>query len=65
MASIQQQGPVAGTGTAAGGGHGETSFPPFDMANFTPMLIWLAQSFGLLYLLMAKIALPRVESILH
>ncbi|MGH6852156.1 MAG: F0F1 ATP synthase subunit B' [Methylocella sp.] len=65
MASIQQQGPVAGTGTAAGGGRGETSFPPFDMANFTAMLIWLALSFGLLYLLMAKIALPRVESILH
>ncbi|MGH6856545.1 MAG: F0F1 ATP synthase subunit B' [Methylocella sp.] len=49
----------------AGGGHGETSFPPFDPANFTPMLIWLSLSFGFLYLLMAKIALPRVESILH
>lgn len=48
-----------------GGGRGETTFPPFDPVNFTPMLIWLSLSFGLLYLLMSKIALPRVENILH
>ncbi|MGH6820628.1 MAG: F0F1 ATP synthase subunit B', partial [Methylocella sp.] len=65
MASNQQEGHIAGTGAPAGGGHGETSFPPFDPVNFTPMLIWLSLSFGLLYLLMSKIALPRVESILH
>ena len=65
MAGNEQEGHIAGTGTPAGGGHGETSFPPFDPVNFTPMLIWLALSFGLLYLLMSKIALPRVESILH
>jgi F-type H+-transporting ATPase subunit b len=65
MASNEQENHIAGTGTPASGGHGETSFPPFDPVNFTPMLIWLSLSFGLLYLLMSKIALPRVESILH
>ena len=65
MAGNEQEGHIAGTGTPAGGGHGETSFPPFDPVNFTPMLIWLSLSFGLLYLLMSKIALPRVESILQ
>lgn len=55
----------AETGEAgAHGGHGEASFPPFDAANFGPMLIWLALTFGTLYLLMAKVALPRVEDIL-
>jgi F-type H+-transporting ATPase subunit b len=65
MASNEHEGHIAGTETPASGGHGETSFPPFDPVNFTPMLIWLSLSFGLLYLLMSKIALPRVESILH
>jgi F-type H+-transporting ATPase subunit b len=65
MASNEFEGPIPGTGTPAGGGHGETTFPPFDPVNFTPMLIWLSLSFGLLYFLMSKIALPRVENILH
>jgi F-type H+-transporting ATPase subunit b len=55
---------IPAEGPAEGGG-GETSFPPFDPVNFTPMLIWLTLSFGALYLFMSKIALPRVETILH
>ncbi len=39
-------------------------FPPFDSANFVPVLIWLALSFALLYFLMSKVALPRVHDIL-
>jgi len=48
-----------------GGSHGDAAFPPFDPVNFTPMLVWLALSFGALYLLMAKVALPRVQEILQ
>jgi F-type H+-transporting ATPase subunit b len=50
---------------ASGGSHEETTFPPFDPANFTSLLIWLTLTFGLLYLLMSKIAVPRIETILN
>jgi F-type H+-transporting ATPase subunit b len=48
-----------------GGAEQPGTFPPFDSANFVPVLIWLALSFALLYFLMSKIALPRVHDILH
>ncbi len=63
MASIGQKNLQAGI--EAPGGQGEASFPPFDPVNFSAELLWLALSFGALYLLMSKIALPRVHSILQ
>ncbi len=44
---------------------GEKPFPPFDSANFPSLLLWLVLTFGALYLLMSKLALPRVDGILH
>ncbi|MCJ2022276.1 F0F1 ATP synthase subunit B' [Methylobacterium sp. E-065] len=41
------------------------AFPPFESSGFLAQLIWLALAFGLLYYLMDKIALPRIQSILH
>jgi F-type H+-transporting ATPase subunit b len=42
---------------------GQSSFPPFQAEHFPSQLLWLALAFLLLYVLMAKIALPRVGAI--
>ena len=53
-------------GTAAPGGeHGANTFPPFDPATFGSQLFWLVILFGLLYILMSRIALPRVGGLLE
>jgi len=47
--------------------HGEAhgAFPPFDPSTFLSQLIWLAIFFGLLYVLLSRVALPRVATILE
>jgi F-type H+-transporting ATPase subunit b len=43
---------------------GHRAFPPFQAQHFPSQLMWLVLSFVLLYVLMSKIALPRIGSIL-
>ena len=54
--------------------HGETvhiegehsgSFPPFDSSTFPSQLLWLAITFGLFYLFLKKVVLPRIGGILE
>ncbi|HSM40241.1 MAG TPA: F0F1 ATP synthase subunit B [Afifellaceae bacterium] len=52
------------TGHAAGEEH-SGGFPPFDSTHFGSQILWLAITFGLLYYLMSKVALPRIASILE
>ena len=52
---------VAGHGGHEAGG----AFPPFDSTTFGSQLLWLAITFGLLYYLMSKVALPRIANILE
>ncbi len=47
--------------TEAPEGHG--SFPPFQAQHFPSQLVWLTLTFILLYVLMSRIALPRIGSI--
>lgn len=49
----------------AGDAHHEGGFPPFQTENFAPQFVWLVLIFGVLYLLMSRIALPRVGGILE
>jgi F-type H+-transporting ATPase subunit b len=44
--------------------HGR-GFPPFDSTTFASQLLWLALTFIALYLLMSRVALPRIGSILE
>lgn len=48
-----------------GGGEHGGAFPPFDSATFPSQILWLVISFGLLYFLLSKVALPRVGGILQ
>ena len=57
------KGPQAGAHTEADGGHGG-AFPPFDSSTFASQLVSLAIAFVALYLIVSRIALPRVESVL-
>ena len=43
---------------------GSNTFPPFQTQNFPSQLVWLALTFVLLYVLMSRVALPRIGSIL-
>ena len=52
------------TGAPAPGGHGG-GFPPFDSHSFGSQLVFFAIAFGLLYVLMSRVALPRVAGILE
>jgi len=45
--------------------HGGGAFPPFDSSTFPSQLLWLAITFGLFYLFLKRVVLPRVGGILE
>src|SRR5690606_4338598 len=52
--------------TEVGGDHAaEASFPPFDSSTFASQLLWLAITFGLFYLFLKKVVMPRIGGILE
>ncbi|VAW20363.1 ATP synthase F0 sector subunit b' [hydrothermal vent metagenome] len=46
-------------------GEEDSVFPPFDSTTFGAQLFWLALTFGILYIIMSKVALPRIGEILE
>ena len=57
------KGQKTGAHTEADGGHGG-KFPPFDSSTFASQLVSLAIAFVALYLIVSRIALPRVGSVI-
>lgn len=58
------QGQTHATTEVSGAAHTE-AFPPFDATTFPSQILWLAITFGVLYLLMSRMALPRIGEILE
>ena len=56
-----QEGTEAGHSAQAQGG----TFPPFDTTTYPSQLLWFAITFGLLYYVMSRVALPRIADILE
>jgi F-type H+-transporting ATPase subunit b len=52
-----------GAHTEAGGGHGG-GFPPFESSTFASQLVSLVIAFVALYLIVSRIALPRVGGVI-
>ena len=73
-AFAQESAPAADTSHAATGGgtHSATgvpaeahgTFPPFDPATYPSQLLWLAITFGLFYLFLKRVVMPRVGGII-
>ncbi len=57
---------AAGDETHAEVGHAAPAvFPPFNPDHFASQLLWLAITFGVLYVVMSRVALPRIGAILE
>jgi len=56
--------PISSVEHIPAGEHGR-GFPPFDPSTFPSQLFWFALIFILLYVLMSRVALPRIGTILE
>jgi len=52
------------TGVPHEAGH-TGAFPPFDSTHYASQVLWLAITFGLFYLFLSRVALPRIGSVIE
>jgi F-type H+-transporting ATPase subunit b len=60
----EAKGQKAGAHTEAEGGQHSGKFPPFDSSTFASQLVSLVIAFVALYLIVSRIALPRVGAVI-
>ena len=60
----EAKGQKAGAHTEAEGGQHSGTFPPFDSSTFASQLVSLVIAFVALYLIISRIALPRVGAVI-
>ena len=74
QAATEAVGEAAGHAVEAAAGHGAEmaaehgaggSFPPFDPQYFPSQILWLAITFGLFYVFLSRVVLPRIGDILE
>ncbi|PWL19160.1 F0F1 ATP synthase subunit B' [Falsochrobactrum shanghaiense] len=53
------------TGVAQEAGHGSGVFPPFDSTHYASQVLWLAITFGLFYLFLSRVVLPRIGGVIE
>lgn len=56
---------VAKQAASAAGGHADRVFPPFDFSFFESHVFWLLVCFGLFYMFMSRVVLPRIGGVIE
>jgi len=51
--------------TEAPGGEHKGAFPPFNSQTYASQVVWLAITFVVLYVMLSKVALPRIGAIIE
>jgi F-type H+-transporting ATPase subunit b len=55
---------AAGPHTATEAPTGKAGFPPFEPQHFPSQLLWLAITFGAIYIFVSKVVVPRVGGVI-